>query len=67
MEENEVEQTDLVELQIKSATKVLESLLHDSHIANSLVRSLESSFVDLLHVNCEVNHLSIHIYRLSYP
>ena len=45
MKGNEGEQNDLVELQVRSATKVLESLLSDSG----------SSFVDLLHVNCEVN------------
>ena len=46
MKENKVEQNDLVELQVRNATKVLESLLNDSG----------SSFVDLFHVNCEVNH-----------
>ena len=45
MKENKVEQNDLVELQVRNATKVLESLLRDS----------SSSFVDLFHVNCEVN------------
>ena len=45
MKENEAEPKDLVELQVKSATKVLKNLLSDSG----------SSFVDLLHVNCEVN------------
>ena len=45
MKGNEGDQNDLVELQVRSATKVLESLLSDSG----------SSFVDLLHVNCEVN------------
>ena len=46
MKENVVEENDLVELQVKNATKVLESVLGDSG----------SSFVDLFHVNCEVNH-----------
>ena len=46
MKGNEGEKNDLVELQVKSATKVLESLLSDSG----------SSFVDLLHINCEVNY-----------
>ena len=41
-----MEQNDLVELQIRNARRVLESLLIDSG----------SSFVDLFHVNCEVNH-----------
>ena len=45
MKGHEVEQNDLVELQVRNATKVLESLLDDSG----------SSFVDLFHVNCEVN------------
>ena len=47
MKDNEAEQNDLVELQVKSATRVLGSLLSKS----------DSSFVDLLHVNCEVNHI----------
>ena len=47
MKDNEAKQNDLVELQVKSATKVMGSLLSKS----------DSSFVDLLHVNCEVNHI----------
>ena len=45
MTENEVDENDRVELQIRNATKVLESLLGDN----------SNSFVDLLHVNCEVH------------
>ena len=41
-----MEQNDHVELQIRNARRVLESLLNDSG----------SSFVDLFHVNCEVNY-----------
>ena len=56
MKGNEGDQNDLVELQVRSATKVLESLLSDSG----------SSFVDLLHVNCEVNLLNqIHFCSLN--
>ena len=50
MTENEVDENDRVELQIRNATKVLESLLGDNG----------NSFVDLLHVNCEVQYISIH-------
>ena len=45
MIDNEEEQNDLVELQVRNATKVLKSLFGDS----------DSTFVDLFHVNCEVN------------
>ena len=55
MKENKVEQNDLVELQVRNATKVLESLLRDS----------SSSFVDLFHVNCEVNVNPIHFVALA--
>ena len=47
MKDNEAEPKDLVELQIRNATQVLKNLLSDSG----------SSFVDLFHVNCEVNYL----------
>ena len=53
MKENEAEPQDLVELQVRSATKVLKNLLSDS------------SFVDLFHVNCEVNFLPFHIHFRS--
>ena len=52
MKDNIAEQNDLVELKVKSATKVLGSLLSKS----------DSSFVDLLHVNCEVNYILPNIF-----
>ena len=52
MKDNEAEPKDLVKLKVRNSTKVLKNLLSDSG----------SSFVDLFHVNCEVNYLPSTIY-----